>query len=200
VEVRILLPESVHDWNPGQLLVVVTPRSERGGRWFDSSPRNWKDSRDRKGIDGSQPAGSGARLENGWRRCPLVGSSPTASASGGRRTGPVRGPGRWDRGKRPGTPTGRAARLKPGRMWVRIPPWAVRSMPSVHRFRIFLRLGRQLADHSRSDREMLRVRIPPEPSPNRPARSEALAEQPGVLATLSRWRTWVQIPSGALEK
>ena len=26
--------------NPGQLLVVVTPRSERGGRWFDSSPRN----------------------------------------------------------------------------------------------------------------------------------------------------------------
>src|SRR5689334_8840540 len=25
---------------PGQLLLVVTPRSERGGRWFDSSPRN----------------------------------------------------------------------------------------------------------------------------------------------------------------
>src|SRR3954452_21658588 len=26
---------------PGQLLVVVTPRSERGARWFDSSPRNF---------------------------------------------------------------------------------------------------------------------------------------------------------------
>ena len=25
---------------PGQLLLVVTPRPERGGRWFDSSPRN----------------------------------------------------------------------------------------------------------------------------------------------------------------
>ena len=28
----------------------------------------------------------------------------------------------------------------------------------------------------------------------------ALAEQPGVLATLSRWRSWVQIPSGALSE
>ncbi len=27
-----------------------------------------------------------------------------------------------------------------------------------------------------------------------------LAEQPGVLATLSRWRSWVQIPSGTLGK
>ena len=25
---------------PGRLLLVATPRSERGGRWFDSSPRN----------------------------------------------------------------------------------------------------------------------------------------------------------------
>jgi hypothetical protein len=25
-----------------------------------------------------------------------------------------------------------------------------------------------------------------------------LVEQPGVLATLSRWRSWVQIPSGTL--
>lgn len=80
---------------PGQLRLVVTPRSERGGRWFDSSPRN-------------------------------------------------------------------------------------------------SRLGRQLADHSRSEREMLRVRIPPEPSI-----SPALVEQSGVLATLSRWRPRVQIPSGA---
>ena len=28
--------------------------------------------------------------------------------------------------------------------------------------------------------------------------TNALVEQPGVLATLSRWRSWVQIPSGAL--
>ena len=27
-----------------------------------------------------------------------------------------------------------------------------------------------------------------------------LVEQPGVLATLSRWRTWVQIPSGTLDE
>jgi hypothetical protein len=26
------------------LLLVVTPRSERGGRWFDSSPRNSRSS------------------------------------------------------------------------------------------------------------------------------------------------------------
>ena len=30
--------------------------------------------------------------------------------------------------------------------------------------------------------------------------SDAPAEQPGVLATLSRWRSWVQIPSGALRR
>jgi hypothetical protein len=29
--------------------------------------------------------------------------------------------------------------------------------------------------------------------------ANALVEQPGVLATLSRWRPWVQIPSGALK-
>ena len=27
-------------FDPGQLRLVVTPRSERGGRWFDPSPRN----------------------------------------------------------------------------------------------------------------------------------------------------------------
>src|SRR5262249_26129000 len=60
----------------------------------------------------------------------------------------------------PGTPTGRAARLKPGRLWVRIPPWVVRAF-AVNRWDS--RLGRQSADHSRSEREMLRVRLPPEP-------------------------------------
>ena len=65
VEVRILLPEPegnqmcpevrISNVDPGQLLLVVTPRSERGGRWFDSSPRNSRDER----VDrvGSQPAG-----------------------------------------------------------------------------------------------------------------------------------------------
>ena len=33
-------PSRIDDTTPGQLLLVVTPRSERGGRWFDSSPRN----------------------------------------------------------------------------------------------------------------------------------------------------------------
>ena len=44
-------PPSRIDLTPGQLLLVVTPRSERGGRWFDSSPRNWFE------FNGSQPAG-----------------------------------------------------------------------------------------------------------------------------------------------
>ena len=30
------------------------------------------------------------------------------------------------------------------------------------------------------------------------AANSVLVEQPGVLATLSRWRSWVQIPSGTL--
>ena len=72
---------------------------------------------------------------------PLVGSSPTASASRG-----------------PRYANGRAARLKPGRLWVRIPPWVLG-----HGWKCF-RLGRQWADHSRLEREMLRVRLPPEPS------------------------------------
>lgn len=41
------------------------------------------------------------------------------------------------------------------------------------------------------------VRIPLGPLPR--SLSVALAEQPGVLATLSRWRSWVQIPSRALD-
>lgn len=55
----------------------------------------------------------------------------------------------------------------------------------------------QLADHSRLEREMLWVQIPPEPLW---LMSYVLAEQPGVLATLSRWRSGVRIPSGTLEK
>src|SRR5262245_10574650 len=56
------------------------------------------------------------------------------------------------------------------------------------------RLGRQSADHSRLEREMLWVRLPPELL----ARNSVLVEQPGVLACLSSRRSWVQIPSGTL--
>src|SRR5262249_58425557 len=88
---------------PGQLLTVVTPRSERGGRWFESSPRNSESS-----LTEAIRPDEGPVLKTGGGLGPLVGSSPTASAA-----------------TRPGTPTGRAARLKPGRLWVRIPPWVV---------------------------------------------------------------------------
>ena len=121
---------------PGQLLLVVTPRSERGGRWFDSSPRNSSSS-----PHGSHPAGSGACLENRWR--------PEGRLW-------VRVPRLPPR--RPGYANGRAARLKPGCLWVRLPPRVLGRW--VQRFR----LGRQWADHSRLEREMLRVRVPPEPS------------------------------------
>src|SRR5262249_12294937 len=72
---------------PGQLLVVVTPRSERGGRWFDSSPRN---------LEAIRPD-EGPVLKTGGGLGPFVGSSPTASAS-----------------TRPGTPTAERPGLNPG--------------------------------------------------------------------------------------
>jgi hypothetical protein len=59
------------------------------------------------------------------------------------------------------------------------------------RSEITSRLGRQSADHPRLERRMLWVQLPPEPF-----KQSVLAEQPGVLATLSRWRSRVQIPSG----
>jgi hypothetical protein len=37
-------------------------------------------------------------------------------------------------------------------------------------------------------------------NPTRAIHQHVLAEQPGVLATLSRWRSGVQIPSGTLFK
>ena len=47
MQVQILLPEPElsgaspkNEFAPGQLLLVVTPGSEPGGRWFDSNPRN----------------------------------------------------------------------------------------------------------------------------------------------------------------
>ncbi len=84
----------------------------------------------------------------------------------------------------PDTPTGRAARLKPARLQVRVLLWALTND----------RLGRQSADHPGLEPRMLWVRVPPEPLKN----THALVEQSGVLATLSRWRSRVQIPSRAL--
>ena len=120
---------------PGQLLLVVTPRSERGGRWFDSSPRNSVQAFTEAIRPDEEPVlKTGGGLGRLWVRVPRL---------------PPRGP-RYA--------NGRAARLKPGRLWVRLPPWVLG-----HGCKC-LRLGRQPADHSRLEREMLRVRIPPEPS------------------------------------
>ena len=53
MEVQILLPEPfcdrealIADNAAGWLLLVATPGSEPGGRWFDSNPRNWEMSND----------------------------------------------------------------------------------------------------------------------------------------------------------
>ncbi len=56
-------------------------------------------------------------------------------------------------------------------------------------------LGRQSADHPRLERRMLRVQIPPEPL----NQLERLWRS-GVLVSLSRRRSRVQIPSDALER
>ena len=65
-------------------------------------------------------------------------------------------------------------------------------------------LSGQMADHSRLEQGMLRVRIPPEPligstkSEIRIRRKTPSQSSLAMLAILSRWRSWVQIPSGAL--
>ena len=57
------------------------------------------------------------------------------------------------------------------------------------------RLGRQLADHPRLERRMLRVQIPPEPLDER-----MRLWRSGVLVSLSRRRSRVRIPSDALKE
>ena len=89
-----------------------------------------------KRINGSQPAGSGACLENRWRRGPLVGSSPTASA--------------WPR-----YANGRALGLNGA--------CGFDCHTGTGSWNKCLRLGRQWADHSRRPRDA-EVRVPPEPS------------------------------------
>src|SRR5438445_246818 len=53
------------------------------------------------------------------------------------------------------------------------------------------------ADHFRLEREMLWVRVPPGPLISGELKIPWRC-QPGVAATLSRWRSWVQIPSRVL--
>jgi hypothetical protein len=47
---------------------------------------------------------------------------------------------------------------------------------------------------------LLEVQVSYQTQCSRHPKIHVLAEQPGVLATLSRWRSWVQIPSGTLEQ
>lgn len=84
------------------------------------------------------------------------------------------------------TPTGRATRLKPECLQVRILLWVLNRTTW---------LGRQLADHFGLEPEMLWVRIPPELLAHNTSSWSS-----GVLACLSRRRSWVQIPSGTLFK
>src|SRR5689334_19164125 len=44
-------PRTRRDFTPGQLLLVVAPGSEPGGRWFDSNSRSFVN------MNGSDPAG-----------------------------------------------------------------------------------------------------------------------------------------------
>ncbi len=79
-EVRILLPEpfgnreaQIADNTAGWLLLVATPGSDPGGRWFDSNSRN--------STEVIRPDEEPVLKTGGG--IPLVGSSPTASADMG---------------------------------------------------------------------------------------------------------------------
>ena len=78
--VAMAVSQEQHD--PGQLLLVVTPGSEPGGRWFDSNPRNFFDRR--------KPSGRMRNLlgRQAAANKPLAGSSPAASALAKRNTVP----------------------------------------------------------------------------------------------------------------
>ena len=84
MRVQLLLPELHSDQlrqrvqcDPGQLLLVVTPGSEPGRRWFDSNPRSCWQSITRKSSDRMR---SLSRKQVA-AKAPFVGSSPTASAA-----------------------------------------------------------------------------------------------------------------------
>src|SRR5258706_1831472 len=96
-EVRILLPEpfgdreaQIADNTAGWLLLVATPGSDPGGRWFDSNPRKFSPRSDvacqkvdastaRRELEVIRPDEEPV-LKTGSECNPLVGSSRTASA------------------------------------------------------------------------------------------------------------------------
>ena len=88
-------------------------------------------------------------------RLPVTPLKRTRSCGPAAKAAPLQGNDRWFDSIRdhfgPDTPTGRAARLKPERLRVRLPLWA-------HNW-----LGRQPADHLGLEPGMLWVRLPPEP-------------------------------------
>jgi hypothetical protein len=99
MEVQILLPEpfsdleaQIVDDTAGWLLLVATPGSDPGGRWFDSNPRN--------STEVIRPDEEPVLKTGGPDDVGIVGSSPTASA---RRQSTTRAHG----------PTGRRRSCKP---------------------------------------------------------------------------------------
>ncbi len=162
MQVQILLPEltanrvarcvSFNRHAPGQLLLVVTPGSVPGGRWFDSNPRNFTEVI-RPDEEPVSKTGAGYTVASSS----LAASAPRRIVpwSSGNDSCPTPRQRRFNSVRDyfcPATPIGRAARLKPECLQVRLLLWAQVTY--------------------------------------------VLAEQSGVLATLSRWRSSVQIRSG----
>ena len=87
--------------------------------------------------------------------------------------------------KQPRCANGRAARLKPGRVQVRILLWARTGHGSVGNWQTTLFQTQRCCGF--------------ESHLSHSQQSHVLVEQPGVLASLSRWRSRVQIPPGTLE-
>ena len=139
----------------------------------EAGPRWFKSSHPdckRKG----KPTGDGTRPEPG-RATSLEGSTPSPSAE---RNVPV--------AERP-----RHRSSKPDRR-VQLPPGTLTDGSLTTRRTTWP--GRQPADHPLREGGMLGVQLPPGPL------MDALADQPGVVATPSPWRAWVQIPSRVLTR
>ena len=120
-----------------------------------------------------KPTGDGTRTEPG-RATSLEGSTPSPSAE------------RCARGRAAKAPvfqTGQAGSTPAGHSDRRLFDNAADDWP-----------GRQPADHPLREGGMLGVQLPPGPL------MDALADQPGVVATPSPWRAWVQIPSRVLTR
>jgi hypothetical protein len=122
------------------------------GRTFAPRSGSWSNRTTPAPQAGDPGATPGGSTDNTTRSCGLA-----AKAA------PLQGDDRWFESTQdylgPDTPTGRAARLKPGRLRVRLPLWVLTNNW----------LGRQPADHPGLEPGMLWVRLPPEPLMNRQA-------------------------------